>query len=170
MKTRKVPTTVSQMLLFRISRYFGLAGGLALRMCEAHFGLTRREWGVMATVAMNEGLLSSQLAQAAQLDKARTSRALGGLEAKGWVQRVPMAGDRRRIVVTLTEEGRSMYERILPEMASIHMDLVAVLSDAEIEQFDDMLARLQAHAQALEQLDRYQGLPRLGRSKGQKTS
>jgi hypothetical protein len=29
------------MLLFRINRYFGAAGGVAMRMCEAHFGITR---------------------------------------------------------------------------------------------------------------------------------
>lgn len=70
------------MLLFRISRFFGVAGGMAMRMCEARFGLTRREWGVMATLATDEGLLSSELAQKAQLDRARTSRALSGLEEK----------------------------------------------------------------------------------------
>mgnify|MGYP002147265342 CR=1 FL=1 len=64
------------MLLFRISRFFGVAGGMAMRMCEARFGLTRREWGVMATLATEEGLLSSELAQKVQLDRARTSRAL----------------------------------------------------------------------------------------------
>lgn len=167
--TRSPPATVNQMLLFRISRYFGLAGGLALRMCEARFGVTRREWGVMATVAMHEGLLSSRLAETAQLDKARTSRALSGLEAKGWVQRTPVQGDRRRVMVSLTDEGRRMYELILPEMGKIHLDLVSVLGDAELAQLDATLVKLQAHAQELEKFERYQNLPRLGRNKGQKT-
>ena len=95
------------MLLFRINRYFGAAGGVAMRMCEAHFGITRREWGVMATVAANEGLLSSELAERAQLDRARTSRALSGLEEKGWVQRSPMPGDRRRVAVSASSRTRS---------------------------------------------------------------
>lgn len=153
------------MLLFRINRFFGVAGGLALRMCEARFGLTRREWGVMATLAMNEGLLSSELAEKAQLDRARTSRALSGLEEKGWVQRQPLPGDRRHVAIYLTDEGRQMYGRILPEMGSIHTDIVSVLSDQELEQFDDMLARLQAHAMTLEQQERYADLPRVDRAK-----
>ncbi|MEG1734029.1 MAG: MarR family transcriptional regulator [Comamonas sp.] len=152
------------MLLFRINRFFGAAGGVAMRMCEARFGLTRREWGVMATVAMNEGLLSSELAERALLDRVRTSRALGGLEDKGWVQRKPLPGDRRRIAIYLTDEGRRMYGLILPEMAKIHLDLVSVLSDAELAQFDEMLARLQAHAQTLEQQDHYADLPHVTRS------
>ena len=58
-----------------------------------------------------------------------------------------------------------MYERILPAMAQIHMDLVSVLSDEEVTQFDAMLARLQAHAQTLEQLPQYADLPRVERSR-----
>lgn len=152
------------MLLFRINRYFGAAGGLAMRMCEARFGLTRREWGVMATVASNEGLLSSELAEKALLDRTRMSRALGGLEEKGWVQRKPLPGDRRRIAIYLTEEGRKMYEVILPAMAGIHTDLVSILSDEELDQFDALLAKLQAHALTLEQQDQYADLPRVERS------
>ena len=50
-------------------------------------------------------------------------------------------------------------------MAQIHMDLVSVLSDEEVTQFDAMLARLQAHAQTLEQLPQYADLPRVERSR-----
>ena len=153
------------MLLFRISRFFGVAGGMAMRMCEARFGLTRREWGVMATLATEEGLLSSELAQKVQLDRARTSRALSGLEEKGWVLRKPLDGDRRRVAIYLTEEGRRMYGLILPRMAQIHLDLVSVLSDEELEQFDTLLARLQRHALTLEAEGRYDALPRVDRGR-----
>lgn len=153
------------MLLFRISRFFGVAGGMAMRMCEARFGLTRREWGVMATLATEEGLLSSELAQKVQLDRARTSRALSGLEEKGWVLRKPLEGDRRRVAMYLTDEGRRMYGLILPRMAQIHLDLVSVLSDEELAQFDTLLARLQRHALTLEAEGRYDALPRVDRGR-----
>ena len=166
--TRKPPQAIQQMLLFRVSRFFGAAGGLATRVCEAEFGVPRREWGVMATLATHEGLLSSELAALARLDRARTSRALSRLEERGWVQRTPIQGDRRRIAVHLTEEGRRMYALILPRMAQLHTDLVAALDDTELAQFDAMLARLQQQAQALEHDSRYAGLPRVERSKGQR--
>ena len=63
-----------------------------------------------------------------------------------------------------------MYAQILPAMGSIHLDLVSVLDDDELKQLDRTLAKLQTHAQQLEQSSLYQSLPRLGRSKGQKTS
>lgn len=168
MNTRPSPQTIQQMLLFRVSRFFGAAGGLATRMCEAQFGLPRREWGVMATLAVHEGLLSSEIAERARLDRARTSRALSRLQERGWVQRLPIQGDRRRIAVHLTDEGRRMYALILPRMAQLHLDLVEVLDDAELAQFDALLARLQLQALALESDPRYAALPRVERSKGQR--
>ena len=38
-----------------------------------------------------------------------------------------------------------MYGLILPRMAQIHLDLVSVLSDEELAQFDTLLARLRGH-------------------------
>lgn len=163
--TRPAPTGIHQMLLFRLGRYLGTAGALAVRMCEAHFGITRRQWVVMATVADHEGLLSSELAERVQLDRSRTSRALTGLEVKGWVQRTPLPGDHRRVAVSLTEQGRRMYEVIMPRMAQIHLDLVAVLDDEEVRQLDALLARLHGQARALEHEDRYGTLPRLDRAR-----
>ena len=151
------------MLMFRINRYFSVAGALATRLVETQFGLTRREWGVMASLADNEGLLSSELADVAKLDRVRTSRTLGFLEAKGLVSRTPRADDRRRIVVSLTEEGRALYQRLLPEMARFNMELASTLTEQEQEQLDAILVKLRTKALAMEKDGPYAALPRVDR-------
>jgi hypothetical protein len=50
-------------------------------------------------------------------------------------------------------------------MAQIHLDLVSVLSDEELAQFDTLLARLQRHALTLEAEGRYDALPRVDRGR-----
>ena len=50
-------------------------------------------------------------------------------------------------------------------MVKIHADIVSVLSDEELALFDDLLAKLQAHAVTLEQHEQYADLPRIGRSR-----
>lgn len=155
------------MLMFRINRYFSVAGALATRLVETQFGLTRREWGVMASIADNEGLLSSELASVAKLDRVRTSRTLGYLEAKGLVSRTPQAGDRRRIIVCLTTEGRALYERLLPEMARFNMELASTLSAQEQAQLDAILVKLRSKALEMEKEGPYAALPRVDR--GHKT-
>lgn len=151
------------MLMFRINRYFSVAGALATRLVETQFGLTRREWGVMATIADSEGLLSSELADVAKLDRVRTSRTLGNLEAKGLVSRTPLAGDRRRIAVHLTGEGRRMYEKILPAMARFNMELAAGLTPEEQAQLDAILVKLREKALEMERQGPYAALPRVDR-------
>nr|MBA2673675.1 MarR family transcriptional regulator [Ramlibacter sp.] len=62
------PAALDDLLLYRISRLRAVAGGMVVRLCEGRFGITWREWRVLALLAQEEGLLSSQLAERAQLD------------------------------------------------------------------------------------------------------
>lgn len=155
--------TIQQMPLFRLNRLLIQANVLNGRVCEAQFGLTRREWSVLAALAASEGLLSSALATATQLDRARTSKALTSLEAKGWVQRTPLAGDRRRITISLTEQGRQIYAQVQPAVAQLNRDLVAALSPEQQQQLDAILTVLQATAVQLGRQEPYVTLPRVDR-------
>jgi DNA-binding MarR family transcriptional regulator len=58
---------------------------------------------VLALLAKNEGLLSSQLAERVQLDQARTSKAVTSLAGKKLSRCHIRPGDRRKVAVVLTE-------------------------------------------------------------------
>lgn len=140
------PASLDGFLLYRMSRVLAVSGGLVVRLCEEQFGITRREWRVLALLARDEGVFSSQLAQRAQLDRARTSRAVTTLTAKRLVQRTVRPGDRRRISLALTDEGRALYATIFPLIDGINQSLLAALTPPEIETLDKMLARLRQRA------------------------
>ena len=76
------PRTIDDLFLYRISRLLVTGGAQVIRLCEGTFGITRREWRILALLAQGDGLLSSELAGRAQLDRARTSRAVTALAAK----------------------------------------------------------------------------------------
>lgn len=78
----EAPQSMDDLLLFRISRILGVGGSLVIRLCEGRFGITRREWRIIALLHQGDSLLSSELALRAQLDRARTSRAIGSLVSK----------------------------------------------------------------------------------------
>ena len=40
--------SVDDMLLYRLSHLTGAAGAMVVRLCEGGYGITRREWGVLA--------------------------------------------------------------------------------------------------------------------------
>ena len=100
------PATLDDVLLYRLSRLLATAGSMVIRLCEGRYGITRREWRVLALLAQDEGLLSSQLAERAQLDRARTSKAITSLVAKKLLRRQVGPGDRRQAMLALTPEGR----------------------------------------------------------------
>lgn len=120
-----------------------------MRVCEKVAGLTRREWRVLAFVEQHQGLLSSELAISAMLDRARTSRALKELEAKGLVERRPRPSNRREVQVFVTEKGRAANDQLLARVAEINRQLLMGFNEVERELLVDMLARLQSQADEL---------------------
>lgn len=142
------PRTLDDMLLYRLTLFTALGAARVIRLCEAGFGITRREWRILALLAASPGLQSAQLAERVGLDRPRTSRAVSSLVGKRLVRRVVAEGDRRRATLALTEAGHAMYARLFPEVAAIHRQLLAPLTRDEVVAFGGMLDRLQAGAQA----------------------
>ncbi|MDM0104092.1 MarR family transcriptional regulator [Variovorax sp. J22R24] len=143
------PRPLDDLLLYRLSRLLAVAGSMVIKLCEGRFGITRREWRLLATLASRGELSSSQLAEHAQLDRARTSKALGSLVAKGLVSREHPAGDRRLVQLTLTERGRGLYDELFPLVTRINAELMGALDATAAERLDESLRVLQMRAERM---------------------
>lgn len=143
------PGHQAEFLLYRLYRIHVTAGRQVVQLCESLHGMTRREWRVLSFLAENEGVLSSELAERAMLDRARTSRTLTTLADKGLIERRPKPSDRREVHVFLSEQGRLVHGDIFPRIRAINQALVADLSAGERELLDTVIARIQARADAL---------------------
>ncbi len=137
------------MLLYALWQLQMCAGRPVVRLCEEEFGITRREWRVLAQLALQEGVMPSQLAERSGLDRARTSRTLTSLAGKGLIARVPRPGDRREVLLHLTDAGRALYAALLPRVAQINQELLSALTEQETRTLDGLLARLHARAQEM---------------------
>lgn len=159
------PERLDDLLLYRANRFAADSGTIVVRLCEGRYGITRREWRVLSRLGQAEGeaLLSSELAELIQLDRARTSRAITSLVAKGLLLREAGRSDRRQARLTLSPQGRALYEAFMPEVCEINRQILSVLSADEVDRLDDMLARL--HAQAL-RLAADTPLPKADRRRG----
>ncbi len=140
------PQHQADLLLYRLYRIHTTAGRLVVHLCESEFGITRREWRILSFLAEHEGPLSSQLAEHAMLDRARTSRTLTTLASKKLVTRQPRPSDRREVHVFLTDEGRRLHGAIYPRVAAINRDLASGLSPAQRRELDAMVDALQVQA------------------------
>lgn len=139
------------LLLYRLARLIGVAGSMVIRLCEGRFGITRREWRLIAVLASRGELGSSQLAEHAQLDRARTSKTIGSLVEKRLVSRVARAGDRRQVLLGLTESGQALYEELFPLVTQINAELMEALDKEDAARLDAFLDRLQAQAERMVQ-------------------
>lgn len=160
------PKAMDDLFLYRISRLLATAGAPVVRVCESEFGITRREWRIVALLAETEGILSSDLAVRAQLDRARTSRAVTGLVTKKLVSRTPRPGDRRAVILALTAAGHALFEALFPRAAALNVAALSVLDEAEVALLDKMLATLQTHADTQALLRGVSGHPGVERLPG----
>ena len=143
------PKSLDDMLLYVLWQLQAAARRPVVRLCEAEFGITRREWRMLAQLADSESMPSSALAERAALDRAQTSRAVSALVQKGLVARTPRPGNRREVLLHLTERGRALYAALLPRVAAINQELLSVLSETEVATLDALVQRLRAQAERM---------------------
>jgi DNA-binding MarR family transcriptional regulator len=80
----------------------------------AQHGLAPSEWRVLATLASGEATSIGRLAQIVVMKQPTVTRLLDRMEAGGWVQRAPHDGDRRITLVSITQRGRALTEKLVP--------------------------------------------------------
>ena len=163
------PQGLDDLLLYRLYRLLAVAGEPVTRLCEGVHGITRREWRLIALLGQQGAMRSSQLAERALLDRARTSKAVSSLVAKGLLSRRAGVGDARQVVLALTDAGQALHSQVLPQVRAINRQLLQALSPDAVEQLDHALAALQQQAghsglaAGLPRIGRHRGRPRAGR-------
>jgi DNA-binding MarR family transcriptional regulator len=116
-----------------------------LRMAElndralAPHGVDGRELGVLIVLAGLEPTSQLQAAQRLGIDRTTMVALLDALEGKGLVVRHPLAGDRRRNVVELTEAGRETLGRATAASDEAERVLLAPLPPQTAQRLRDAL-------------------------------
>lgn len=157
------PRALDDLLMYRLARLLAVSGSMVIRLCEGRFGITRREWRVIARLAEEQDLLSSELAERIQLDRARTSRAITSLVAKKLLRRQAGIADRRQARLALTAEGRALFDALFPLVCEINQGLLAAVPAADLERLDRALAAMQQQA---ERMVDHAELPKADRRRG----
>ncbi|WP_025140058.1 MarR family winged helix-turn-helix transcriptional regulator [Achromobacter sp. DH1f] len=142
---------LAEMLMYRLYQAWSQSNPVFVRLCEGRFGITRREWRLLACAVEGGIMTSAELAAAAKLDLARTSRTLGALCEKGWLRRLPDSADRRVVRIEATEHGLNRYRALLPEVLHLNDLLVQDLDAAEVAQLRDLLARIEQRGRRMAQ-------------------
>jgi DNA-binding MarR family transcriptional regulator len=143
------PRIVDDLLNYRLSRLFQASGAMTIRLCEGRYGITRREWRLIALLAAHGAMSPSELSERAHLERPRTSRLITTLAARGLIRRLAVPEDGRRAEVELSEAGRRLYEELFPQSVRFHREVLAVLAPAELAAFEAAMAKLTVNAERI---------------------
>ncbi|MBO9642306.1 MAG: MarR family transcriptional regulator [Pseudacidovorax sp.] len=144
------PRTIFDLLNFRISEFYNVAGSLVTRMCEGEFGITREEWAFLAIMAALGPVSPSDLARQSTADRSQTSKAIRHLVERGLIQRETVPTDRRRAVVQMTARGMAMYRKVFPRVVHIHRELLCTLDADEQAVLARCIQKVQVRALEVE--------------------
>jgi DNA-binding MarR family transcriptional regulator len=145
------PQTLDDLLNYRLLRLYALSGAPVIRLLEGRYGISRREWRLLALLAAHGELSPSALAEQAHLDRPRATRGVQVLVGKRLARRNAEAGDARRARIALTAAGRRLYDELFPQIAAINARVVSVLDNAAVQALDQAMARLTSEALQLNQ-------------------
>lgn len=100
------------------------------------------EWRVISHVELMGRCSASEIADAAFVDRAEVSRAVGVLEGRGLIQREPHPRNRKSSLISLTEEGKRIYSSVREERSGMYEDWLGDLSADERRQLDIELRKV----------------------------
>lgn len=132
--------------LHRIVKQFDR--GIAQAYSEA-LGLSLSEARTLAAIGEFGPFLVIDLARFANLDKSQASRAADHLIKQGLVRREPSPTDGRAVLISLSAEGKPLFEKIMRIASSRHETLMSALSPQERAVMELALGKLLAQAEAM---------------------
>lgn len=109
---------------------------------EERFGLSRVEFVVIYSLAIQDGVTASEIASSTAFPKNTLSRAVNRLLKQGLIARKADGEDRRMQILTLTAAGRAIYDEALPRFVGMEQEMLAPLSLVEREMLSLLLAKV----------------------------
>jgi DNA-binding MarR family transcriptional regulator len=106
------------------------------------FDVGRDEFNVLSCLASSGSMVAKTVCDVTGRPKNSISRAVNRLVERKMIRRKVNADDRRESVLMLNEEGRRLYEKVLPGAVARQNAMLDCLSDAERRTLDGILNKL----------------------------
>lgn len=119
---------------------------------NAH-GVTEQQWRIVRALLESGPLEPRQIGQLCRISSPSLAGVLARMDELGLVQRARMAGDQRRVRVSLTASSRRMAASMAPQIEAVYAAIEARIGSGFIQGFYamlDELIELLADAQALD--------------------
>ena len=105
--------------------------------------LTAEQWGLLVRLSENEGRPQGALASRIFLDYANVTRLVDKLEKRKLIRRASAPNDRRSHLLYLTKAGKTLVERLLPEVIEAKAAFYRGFDERDIKRLSDMLSTIE---------------------------
>jgi DNA-binding MarR family transcriptional regulator len=113
---------------------------------DKRFDVSIPEWRVIAVLGRFPGLSAVEVAKRTLMDKVAVSRAVTKLIKNGRIDREFADADKRRSILNLSEDGKSLHDEIAQLALQFERDLLHGFSPEELESLNMLMERLLARA------------------------
>lgn len=137
-------------LPYRLSITSNLVSEVIATAYESMFGLKIPEWRLVAVIAEAGPISQQAICRRTRMDKVTVSRAAIALVERGLVARAANPGDARSHLLSLTAAGEALYAEVVPKALDYEARIFAAFDQRELAQLNEMLARIDAAAQAID--------------------
>jgi DNA-binding MarR family transcriptional regulator len=114
----------------------------ALNLLLSELDLSLAQHEILLTIRQHSGLTQRELGDRLHVVKSNATALLKKLESRGLVRRKADPRDSRIKRLTLTRAGESLVQRSFAAQTRVIKAMAAVMSDAELEQMDDLMSRV----------------------------
>lgn len=140
------PVIITSLLSYRMHEVANLVSRSASVRYKREFGVLLWEWRTIALLGAKQMLALKDLAKAAGLDKSQISRVVAGLTARGLVLRQIDENDGRKIRLSLTTAGQSLYESLIRVSGERNVAFLNCMTQTEKRTLASILDKIERKA------------------------
>ncbi len=133
---------LEEFLPYHLSYLTNLVSQDLAKRYREEFDLSIPEWRVMAVLGISSGVSAAHVAEKTAMDKVAVSRAINNMIKNNLVVRKFAADDKRRSELTLSDDGQTVYNKIVPLVQEYEMKLLKQLDEKEKIALNAILSKL----------------------------
>jgi DNA-binding MarR family transcriptional regulator len=137
---------LEKFLPYRLSVATNAVSARISQSYRKRFGLKVPEWRLIAILAEHDEMTPQDIGKAGELDKIMVSRAAAALIDRGLVTQRRNPQDGRSHFLRLTEDGRSLYNEVVPAALKLERELLADFSADDRDLLDRLLRQIERAA------------------------
>jgi DNA-binding MarR family transcriptional regulator len=137
-----MPLPLNENFSYRLSMLNFLMGKETAAIYEAR-GLTVHQWKVLSVLYNFAPISAAEVTERVTLDKAAVSRAVRQLQHLGLIKRSLQRADARKVDITLTAKGRTVYAAMASEIRDLQNKLFEALTKTEVRAIFSAIEKLE---------------------------